>query len=102
MIATRSPRSYQIPSIGSSCAPQSWAAGSVFLLLQACLGLDIDALHGQIVLDSPILPHGLDRLALHDLQIGAARIDLVIERHPHDVGVYLRRRDGDVRIVVTK
>jgi glycogen debranching enzyme len=85
-----------------ACAPQSWAAGSVFLLLQACLGLDIDALHAQIVLDAPILPHGLDRLAIDNLQVGHARVDLVIERHPHDVGVYLRRRDGNVRVVVTK
>ena len=85
-----------------ACAPQSWAAGAVFLLLQACLGLEIDALRSQIVLDRPVLPPGLDRLAIDQLQVGDARVDLVLERHPHDVGVYLARRDGDVRVIVTK
>ena len=85
-----------------ACAPQSWAAGAVFLLIQACLGLEVDALHAQIVLDRPVLPPAIDRLTIHKLQVGHAWVDLVIERHPNDVGVYLLRRDGDVRVVVTK
>jgi glycogen debranching enzyme len=85
-----------------ACAPQAWAAGAVFMLLQACLGIEVDALHRRIVFDRPILPHGLDRLAIRALQVGAARVDLVIERHAHDVGVTLLGRDGDVGVVVTK
>ena len=36
-----------------ACAPQAWAAGSVFLLLQACLGLDIDAPKGGSASNAP-------------------------------------------------
>jgi glycogen debranching enzyme len=85
-----------------ACAPQAWAAGSVFLLLQACLGLEVDALRSQIVLDRPILPPSIERLAIRQLQVGAASVDLVLENHAHDVGVHLQSRDGDVGVVITK
>jgi hypothetical protein len=74
----------------------------VFLLLQACLGLEVDALRAQVVFDRPILPPSLDQLTIRQLAVGEARVDLVIERHPHDAGVYLRSRDGDVSVIVTK
>ncbi len=85
-----------------ACAPQAWAAGAVFLLLQACLGLEVDALRAQVVLDRPILPPSLDQLTIRQLAVGDARVDLVIERHPHDAGVYLLSRDGDVSVIITK
>ncbi|HMG21504.1 MAG TPA: hypothetical protein VK607_09320, partial [Kofleriaceae bacterium] len=77
-------------------------AGAVFLLLQACLGLEVDALRAQIVFDRPILPASIDRLTIRQLRVGDARVDLAIERHPHDVGVNLLGRDGDVAVVVRK
>jgi glycogen debranching enzyme len=85
-----------------ACAPQAWAAGSVFLLLQACLGLEIDAMRSQIVLDRPILPACLEQLTIRRLQVGAARVDLVLENHAHDVGVHLVDRHGDVGVTITK
>jgi glycogen debranching enzyme len=85
-----------------ACAPQAWAAGAVFLLLQACLGLEVDALRAQVVFDRPILPASLDQLTIRELAVGDARVDLVIERHPHDTGVYLASRHGDVSVIVTK
>jgi glycogen debranching enzyme len=85
-----------------ACAPQAWAAGSVFLLLQACLGLDIDAPNLRICLDRPELPEGLDRVAIRNLQIGEARLDLILHRHENDVGVHLENREGAVEVVVVK
>jgi glycogen debranching enzyme len=85
-----------------ACAPQAWAAGAVFLLIQACLGLEIDALRSRIVLDRPILPPSVERLVIRRLQVGAASVDLVLENHAHDVGVHLLDRDGDVGVVITK
>src|SRR5262249_46698652 len=38
-----------------ACSPQAWAAGSVFLLLQACLGLRVEAAIGRLCLDYPLL-----------------------------------------------
>jgi glycogen debranching enzyme len=85
-----------------ACAPQAWSAAAVFYLLQACLGLEVDALRGLIVLDRPILPSFIERLTIRQLQVGPARVDLVLDNHADDVGVHLVRRDGDVGVVVTK
>ncbi|HEY4563883.1 MAG TPA: amylo-alpha-1,6-glucosidase [Thermoanaerobaculia bacterium] len=85
-----------------ACAPQSWAAGAVFLLLQACLGLDIDASSGKICLDRPELPACIDRLTLENLRVGDAAVDLVFERYGEDVGVHIGRREGEVEVVVVK
>ena len=46
-----------------ACSPQSWSAASVFLLLQAILGMKIDAVASRLFLSSaPVLPEflGLD------------------------------------------
>ncbi len=85
-----------------ACAPQAWAAGAVFMLLQACLGLDIDAAHSRIVLDRPSLPHSLRRVRVRNLRVGDAVTDLVLDNYDHDVGVHLERRDGDLEVVTVK
>jgi glycogen debranching enzyme len=85
-----------------ACAPQAWSAGAVFLLVQACLGLEIDAMRSRIVLDRPILPPMLEQLTIRKLQVGTARIDLVLDNHDDDVGVRLVGRHGDVGVVITK
>jgi len=36
------------------------------------------------------------------LQVGAARVDLVLDNHADDVGVHLVNRTGDVGVVITK
>jgi glycogen debranching enzyme len=85
-----------------ACSPQSWASGTVFLLLQACLGLEIDAPGGRICLDRPDLPAGVDRLILRDLRVGTAVVDLAFERYGADVGVHIERREGEVEVMVVK
>jgi glycogen debranching enzyme len=91
------PTSYPV-----ACAPQSWAAASVFLLLQACMGLTLSALDRKISFQRPVLPEFLKRVFIHTLTLGPATVDIVLERHPHDVGIHVLRREGDVDIVVTK
>jgi glycogen debranching enzyme len=63
-----------------ACMPQAWAAGSVFMVLQACLGLEIDGERGEITLTRPHLPQGVDRVALWGLQVGDARVDIKLGR----------------------
>ncbi len=55
--------------------PQAWAAGSVFALLQAILGLEFDAPHGVLRID-PVLPEWLPDLTLRDLRVGAQVFDI--------------------------
>jgi hypothetical protein len=60
-------------------APQAWAAGSCFSILQAILGFQPDAPHGRLYLD-PILPHWMADLELKDLRVGKAVLDIRLWR----------------------
>jgi glycogen debranching enzyme len=85
-----------------ACLPQAWASGSVFMLLQACLGLDISAHAREVRLEAPVLPPEIKELVIRNLAIGPATIDLLLQRHDHDdVGVTVLRREGDIRAIVT-
>ena len=82
-----------------ACAPQTWAAGAVFLLLAATLGVHIDAPARRISFSRGRLPDTLDWLRLTDLAVGDARIDIRLERHQHDIGATVLRREGQIEIV---
>jgi glycogen debranching enzyme len=85
-----------------ACAPQAWAAGAVYLLVQACLGLQIDATARRISFVRAVLPDDIEWLRLINMPVGAASTDLLLTRHGADVAVNVLRRDGDVEIVVVK
>jgi glycogen debranching enzyme len=55
--------------------PQAWAAGSVFHLLWATLGLRADAPRQRLYVD-PDLPRWLPDVTLRGLRVGGARVDL--------------------------
>ena len=83
-----------------ACSPQAWASASVFYLLQACLGLSFDALARRICFDHPLLPPFLDRVEICRLRVAEAVIDLAFERHAHDAGVNVLRKQGDLEVCV--
>lgn len=85
-----------------ACSPQAWASASVFLLLQACLGLSIDALEKNICFTHAFLPEFLPEIRIKNLRVANASVDLLLERHPYDVGITVLRRDGEVDIVSLK
>lgn len=82
-----------------ACSPQAWAAATPLALLQACLGLSLDHARGEIRFDQPILPDFIDRLTLHNVQLGTASADLLLNRHGTDVAITVLERRGDVRII---
>jgi glycogen debranching enzyme len=79
-----------------SCSPQAWAAGSAFMLLQALLGLEVDASAG-IVRFRPLLPFWLGRLSLRRLRVAGRAIDVDVFREgqrtlvdvPDDAGLQI-------------
>lgn len=85
-----------------ACAPQSWAAGAVFLLIKACLGISIQASRRRIRFHRPSLPESLQHVTIRNLQVGDAAIDFSIQRHAEDVGINILRRQGSVEVVVVK
>src|SRR5260370_35459260 len=55
--------------------PQAWAAGSVFMLVQALLGFLPDAPRDKLYVD-PSLPAWLPDLTVRDLRIGKHKLDI--------------------------
>ena len=55
-----------------ACSPQAWAAAAPFAMLQACLGLEIDASQRLARLRYPRLPERLHSLSVRGLPIGDA------------------------------
>ena len=81
-----------------ACLPQAWAAGSVFMMMQAALGVSVDALTGTVDIDDPHLPPGIEHLVLSNLQVGEAVVDLAFDRMDGHTVVTPRNRRGDVRV----
>ncbi|MGH8718588.1 MAG: amylo-alpha-1,6-glucosidase [Burkholderiales bacterium] len=81
-----------------ACSPQAWAAGAVFYLLQACLGLSLG--REGIVFKRPTLPPFLDWLEIRNLRTGKSEMDLLLRRHDKDVTVNVLDRRGDAAITV--
>jgi glycogen debranching enzyme len=85
-----------------ACAPQAWAAGAAFLLLQACLGLGVSGVERQVWFHQPRLTPSVPELRITNLEVAGASVDLHLVRHGDDVGVNVLRRAGDVSVVVAK
>jgi glycogen debranching enzyme len=85
-----------------ACSPQAWAAGAVFMLLQAVLGLEVDAPARQVRFRHSRLPDFLDGLSVTGLRVGDAALDLAIGRQMMGVDVRVLRRRGDVEVIDLK
>jgi glycogen debranching enzyme len=85
----------------TACSPQAWAAGAGFQLLQACLGLQIDAPRRLVSFVRPVLPPFLERVEIRNLTVGTARLDLVLDRHENEVAVRVAHRTGEVEVGLT-
>ena len=85
-----------------ACSPQAWAAGSVFVLLQSCLGMSIRAKESRIYLNHPALPEALPSLQIRNVRIGNASVDLGFERHAEAVAIDILKRSGDIEVVSIK
>ena len=84
-----------------ACLPQAWASGSLFMMLQACLGLSVDGWRGEIHLDRPQLPVGIDHLTIVDLPVGDTKIRLNFDREGDRVSAYSEgRAAGTIPVIM--
>lgn len=91
----RNEKSFPVQYLGAN-VPQAWAAGSVFALLQAILGLTPEAPHGKLHVD-PELPHWLPDLTLQNLRVGGRRFDIRFWREGD--GTHFKVLQGDPGVV---
>jgi len=86
-----------------ACSPQAWSSAAVFLLLQSCLALQIDAPSARVSFLRPVLPHFLDSIEIRNLRVGDASVDLRLDRHGEDdVGINVLQREGRVEVIIRK
>jgi glycogen debranching enzyme len=83
-----------------ACSPQAWSAGSAFMLLQASLGLSLDASEKRILLDRPVLPASISSIQIDGLQLGDSRVDLHAERCGDETKIEVTHKEGTAEVVV--
>jgi glycogen debranching enzyme len=82
-----------------ACAPQAWAAGAPYLLLQASLGLTVKALERQVCFANPVLPANLDEVRIHGLKVASGECDVAVHRHTGGVDVDVLRKQGEIEVI---
>src|SRR5206468_1231844 len=84
----------------TACSPQAWASGAVFLLIQAVLGLTIDAGAGCVRFARPTLPAALDWVAIRGLEVRKGSVDLRLERSGEAAELRVLRGCEDVDVQI--
>jgi glycogen debranching enzyme len=91
----KSPTSYPV-----ACSPQAWSVGAVFLMIQACLGLKIDARNKTITLCHPVLPSFLNDITITNLKLNNQLVIFQIRRSKEGLDATLLSPNVDVTIKV--
>jgi glycogen debranching enzyme len=81
------PTSYPV-----ACSPQAWSVAAVFLVLQACLQISIDAFQKRLTFCRPQLPSYLNHIRISNLRSGDEVFTLEIIKYPHDIGLHLIKK----------
>ena len=74
----RDDTNFPVQYLGAN-VPQAWAAASVFALVQAVLGLEMDAPNNRLLV-RPVLPEWLPDVTLRDLRVGDQIFDIAFYR----------------------
>lgn len=67
-----------------ACSPQAWAVGSLYMMLQSCLGLEIRTQEKNMVFHNPRLPKELDYLEIKNWKMDRKAVTLKVKRQEKD------------------
>jgi glycogen debranching enzyme len=81
-----------------ACSPQAWASGSLFLMIQAALGIEFDPAARAIRFHDPHLPPSFDQIVLRQLQLNDATVDIELRRSGSHVSMRVLRNIGAVQV----
>jgi glycogen debranching enzyme len=92
----RRPGTFPTQYLGAN-VPQAWAAGSVFHLIQALLGLRGDAPRKKLLVN-PTLPRWLPDLTLRGLAVGKDKLDLRFWREGETSRWEVLHQEADIQV----
>lgn len=81
-----------------ACEPQAWAVGSLFLLLQACIGVRVTA--EGLLIQRPVLPSFLKELQIRGMKVHDGRVGIDFINRDGRVFCLPIEKTGSVRIII--
>jgi glycogen debranching enzyme len=91
------PTSYPV-----ACSPQAWSVAVVFMMLQTCFRININALTKVITFEKPILPPYLEHIYISNLRLGNSSCNLNLSRIQFDVSFNLLQKPEDWAVIIKK
>jgi glycogen debranching enzyme len=85
-----------------ACHPQAWSAASIFMMIQAMLGIEVRGFDRKLILDSPAMPAWLDWLKIENLKVGNGHVSLIVRRSPEGTSIGIIELRGDLSVEVYK
>jgi hypothetical protein len=72
------------------------------MLFQACLGIHVDGIKKQVILDRPTLPDFLKDVRITNLQVDDATLDFDVAGVGDDVSVTVKSNASNIPVVIMK
>ena len=93
---SRQPGTFPVQYKGANI-PQAWAAGCIFHLIQAILGLRADAPNGRLYVD-PTLPNWLPEIELKNFKVGDSILHLRFWKEGSESRWEIKNRQGSIDV----
>jgi glycogen debranching enzyme len=84
-----------------ACSPQTWSVASCFMIIQAFLGIEIDAFENVIRFHKPTLPDFIDTLIIRNLKFKKNNLDIQFIKTVNNVSIGILNKDTSVKIEIT-
>ncbi|MCU7551878.1 amylo-alpha-1,6-glucosidase [Chitinophagaceae bacterium LB-8] len=85
-----------------ACSPQAWAVGAVFILLQACLHIEINALEKKIIFHKLDLPDFLEKITISNLRLNEGICQFELFRYKYDIGFHIIQKPEGWELIIKK
>lgn len=85
-----------------ACSPQAWSVAVVFMLLQACFQININALRKTITFSNPQLPSFLNEVTISHLMLDGKPCSFRMCLHEGDVSFHLLQKPDDWELLIKK
>jgi len=84
-----------------ACNPQAWACGSIYMIIQSLLGINLDVTNNRIYL-KPILPDEINRVEVKNLKIGNNRADFMLIKERNRIKLTKSKIERNIKLILLK